>query len=95
MQRLQRSERPTNDCSITDWTFDSSPPPPTLRSRYLLRAEKGYLCASHSIEGPPIVVSPTPANATRFVDFVTAVRRARALHELGWRHLRIVELRVP
>ena len=38
---------------------------------------------------------PTPDGATKFVDLITAVRRARALTELGWRNLRVVELRSP
>lgn len=66
-----------------------------LKSRYLLRAENGFLSASHTIEGPPIVIVPTPENATRFVDLISAVRRARAFTELGWRNLRIIELRMP
>lgn len=65
------------------------------KSRYLLRAENGFLSASHAIEGPPVVVVPTPENATRFIDLISAVRRARAFTELGWRNLRIIELCVP
>jgi len=60
-----------------------------------LRTDNGFLSASHAIEGPPVTVVPTPENATRFVDLISAVRRAQAFTELGWRNLRIIELRMP
>jgi hypothetical protein len=53
-----------------------------LKSRYLLRAENGFLSASHTIEGPPIVIVPTPENATRFVDLISAVLGIELLHPL-------------
>lgn len=71
------------------------PPRPLVpRHRFFLRAERGFLAASHLIEGPPISIVPTPEGATAFVDFVAAARRARALAELGWRNLRVVEFRL-
>lgn len=80
------------DSKTTDYNFVSSLPPATARrSRFYLRAEHGYLAASHRIDGPPINVIPTPEGATAFVDLITAVRRAQALHLLGWRELRVVE----
>ena len=90
-----KSVMPTNDCLTVDSKSALYLPAQTLRSRFLLRAEKGYLYASHKPEGPPIEVCANPEFATRFVDHTTAVRRAFALQQLGWRNLRIVELRLP
>lgn len=67
----------------------------TTRLYYTIRAEHGYLAASHSCEGPPIVVLPTAEGATRFIDFITATRRAAALQQLGWRDLRVVAIEFP
>lgn len=78
-----------------DFLTATSPPPALPTSRFLLRADRGFLAASHSSDGPPIRVIPTSDGATKFVDLITAVRRARALTELGWRNLRVVELRSP
>lgn len=86
----------TKDSRTTDSRFASSLlPAPARRSRFYLRAERGYLAASHRIDGPPIKVIPTPEGATAFVDLITAVRRAQALHLLGWRELRVVEHSTP
>lgn len=63
----------------------------TLRTRFVLRADNGYLAATHTVEGPPIRAVADVSEAFGFVDFITAARRARALTELGWRNLRIVE----
>lgn len=61
----------------------------TKRLYYTIRAEGGFLAASHAIDGPPIVTCADPARATRFIDVNTAGRRAAALQLLGWRDLRI------
>lgn len=65
-------------------------PRTTTRLYYTIRAEGGFLAASHAVDGPPIVTCADPAQATRFVDITTAGRRAAALQQLGWRDLRIV-----
>ena len=68
--------------------------PPTFtprRARFVLRSDGGFLAASHSPEGAPIRTVPDPRDAYGFVDYVSAVRRAQALTQLGWRNLRIVE----
>ena len=58
-------------------------------------SDGGFLAASHSIEGPPIRTVADPRDAHGFFDYVSAVRRAQALYQLGWRNLRIVETFVP
>lgn len=92
---MKRSEQQTNALWKTASKFASFPLHRKPRSRYLLRSEKGFLQASHSLDGPPIKVIPTPEGATTFVDFITAVRRAQALSLLGWRELRVVEHLTP
>jgi hypothetical protein len=67
-------------------------PTPFTRLYYTIRAEGGFLAASHSADGPPITTTPTPENATRFVDILTAGRRAAALQQLGWRDLRVIAI---
>ena len=64
----------------------------TTRLCYTIRAEGGFLAASHAVDGPPIVTCADPAQATRFVDITTAGRRAAALQQLGWRDLRVVSI---
>lgn len=64
-------------------------PTPSTRLYYTIRAENGFLAASHAAEGPPIVTCAAAQHATRFVDITTASRRAAALEQLGWRNLRI------
>lgn len=90
-----RSKQPTKTSLIEASPCATSPPPQGRKSRFLLRADRGFLAASHSLEGPPITVVPTPETATTFVDWITAVRRAQALQLLGWRNLRVVEHRLP
>ena len=68
----------------------TTPPGRTTRLYYTIRAEGGFLAASHAVDGPPIVTCADPAQATRFVDITTAGRRAAALQQLGWRDLRVV-----
>lgn len=63
--------------------------PRTKRTYYTIRAEGGFLAASHAVDGPPIVTCTAAQHATRFVDITTASRRAAALQQLGWRDLRI------
>lgn len=67
-------------------------PRTTKRLCYTIRAEGGFLAASHAVDGPPIVTCADPAQATRFVDITTAGRRAAALQQLGWRDLRITAI---
>jgi hypothetical protein len=95
MQPSMKSEQQTNALWRTVSTSVLSPPRQHQRFRFLLRAETGFLSASHALEGPPIHVVPTPEAATTFVDFNTAVRRAQALAPLGWRELRVVEQSFP
>lgn len=57
----------------------------------MLRSDGGFLAASHAVDGPPIRTVPDPRDAVGFVDYTTAIHRARALIELGWRNLRIIE----
>lgn len=61
----------------------------------MLRSDGGFLAASHAIEGPPIRTVADPRDASGFVDYVSAVRRAQALYQLGWRNLRIIETFIP
>ena len=68
----------------------TTPRTPTTRLYYTIRAEGGFLTASHAADGPPIVTRPSPEDATRFVDITAASRRAAALQQLGWRDLRII-----
>jgi len=70
-------------------------PTPFTRLYYTIRAENGFLSASHSADGPPITTTSTPENATRFVDILTASRRAAALQQLGWRDLRVIAIHLP
>lgn len=70
----------------------TTPPAPTTRLYYTIRAEGGFLAARHTTDGPPIVTTPSPENATRFIDITTAGRRAAALQQLGWRNLRVVAI---
>lgn len=73
----------------------TTPRTPTTRLYYTIRAEGGFLAASHSADGPPITTLPTPENATRFVDITAASRRAAALQQLGWRDLRVIAVYLP
>jgi hypothetical protein len=70
-------------------------PTPSTRLYYTIRAEGGFLAASHAADGPPITTTASPESATRFVDIVTAGRRAAALQQLGWRDLRVIAIYLP
>ena len=70
----------------------SFPPEPLQRHRFILRADGGFLRASHELAGPPITTTHNAVEATRFVDCTTAARRGAALEQLGWRNLRVVEV---
>jgi hypothetical protein len=63
----------------------------TLRRRYAIRCDAGFLAASYAIEGPPVKLVPNAIDACRFVDFRAAGRRAQHYASLGWQNLRIVE----
>jgi len=73
----------------------TTPPTHTTRLYYTIRADGGFLTASHAADGPPIVILPTPENATRFIDITAASRRASALQQLGWRDLRVIAVYLP
>lgn len=73
----------------------TTPRTPSTRLYYTIRAEGGFLTARHVAEGPPIVTTPRPENATRFVDITAASRRAAALLQLGWRDLRVIAVYLP
>jgi len=88
---MTKSELLTRTSSTTTSQCDFYQPVQRQTSRFLLRTERGFLSASHAADGPPILVVPSPERATAFVDLITAVRRAQALHLLGWRDLRVVE----
>lgn len=66
-----------------------------MRLRYTLRCDDGYLLALHGLEGPPVTVVPEAERATSFVDFATAAKRAVAMQQLGWLHLRIIAFYLP
>jgi len=66
-----------------------------MRLFYTILAEGGFVAANHSPEGPPIALVPSPEDATRFVEAVTASRRAAALEHLGWRNLSVVPVQLP
>lgn len=59
--------------------------------RFVLRSDTGFLAARHTGDGPPIHTVADARDAQVFVDYATAVHRARALHQLGWPSLRIIE----
>ena len=63
---------------------------PFTRLYYTIRAEGGFLVASHAADGPPITITSNAESATRFVDIMAASRRAAALQQLGWRNLRVI-----
>ena len=74
----------------------TSPPQTPTKTRFLLRADHGFLAATtERAAGPPIQLTPIPEAATTFVDPHTAHQRARMLTALGWSNLRVVELRLP
>ena len=99
---VTKSSRPTATCEtetsprVSIHEARSLPPTSTpRRARFVLRSDGGFLAALHSIEGPPIRTVADPGDAHGFFDYVSAVRRAQALYQLGWRNLRIVETFVP
>jgi hypothetical protein len=65
------------------------------RRRFAIRGDGGFLAASHAIDGPPIRLVRDALEASRFIDVLSACRRARAFTELGWRNLRVVEFLLP
>lgn len=64
------------------------------RHRFTIRAEDGFLAACPGIGGPPVAVVADHRQAVHFVDFQTACTRARLMTEIGWRNLRVVEVRL-
>lgn len=72
-----------------------SPPARSLRPRFTIRANSGFLAACAGIGGPPVATVANPTEAVLFVDFDTALIRAQLMHEIGWTDLRIVEVLVP
>lgn len=63
---------------------------------FIIRTESGhFVAANHNPEGPPIALVSSPEEATRFVEAVTASRRAAALEHLGWRDLSVVPVQLP
>lgn len=73
----------------------SSPPAPSLRPRFTIRTDTGFLATCAGIGGPPVAVVPNPLDAVHFVDFDTAHTRAHLMTEVGWINLRIVEVLIP
>lgn len=67
-----------------------SPTTPPRRRRFCLRSGAGFLT-----DTLPISAAPTPEDAVHFVTLACARSRALALHDLGWRDLRIVEVLLP
>lgn len=57
----------------------------------MLRSDGGFLAASHRDNGPAIFTVTDPTEAVGFVDYTTAINRARTLIDLGWRNIRIIE----
>lgn len=80
---------------LAAFTAATTQPTQTTRLCYTIRAEGGFLAANHAGDGPPIRVIASPEHATRFVDLISAGRRAAALQQLGWRNLRIVAVYLP
>lgn len=73
----------------------SSPPARSLRPRFTIRAEHGFLAACAGIGGPPVHTVTNPTEAVHFVDFDAACTRAHLMTEVGWRNLRVVEVLLP
>jgi hypothetical protein len=73
----------------------SSPSAPSLRPRFTIRAEAGFLAACAGIGGPPVTVVPDARDAVHFVDLDTAFTRAHLMTEVGWTGLRVVEVLLP
>lgn len=67
----------------------------SMRLFYTIRARGGFVAANHEREGPPIELVPEPEKATRFIEAITARRRAAALEHLGWSGLSIVPVQIP
>lgn len=88
---MSTSETETSTAGFTPLALSPCPISTPPRPRFVLRSDGGFLAASHEVEGPPIRTVPDPRQAFGFSDYTSAVRRARALVEIGWRNLRIVE----
>jgi len=73
----------------------SSPQGHSLRPRFTIRADAGFLAACGGIGGPPVTTVANATDAVHFVDLHTARTRALLMHEVGWTNLRIVEVLVP
>jgi hypothetical protein len=54
-----------------------------------------YLAPNYDPVGQPVRLVASPEHAFHFVELFTAVRRGRALLELGWRDLRVIEVILP
>lgn len=73
----------------------SFPPARSLRPRFTIRADGGFLAACAGIGGPPVATVPDASDAVHFVDLQTARTRAQLMTEVGWTNLRIVEVLIP
>lgn len=67
----------------------------SLRPRFTIRADAGFLAACGGIGGPPVTTVTNATDAVHFVDLHAARTRALLMHEVGWTNLRIVEVLVP
>jgi hypothetical protein len=71
------------------------------RKRFVLRCDgyrgsvRVFLGPNHDPTGQPIRLVSSPEAAFHFVELLTAVRRGRALLQLGWRDLRVIEICLP
>ena len=66
-----------------------------LRCDGFAGAHRVYLAPNHDPNGQPLRLVSSPEDAWQFIELLTAVRRGRALRELGWHNLRVVELQLP
>jgi hypothetical protein len=67
----------------------------SLRPRFTIRSDHGFLAACGGIGGPAVTTVADPAQAVHFVDFDTACTRAHLMTEVGWSNLRVVEVLIP
>lgn len=70
-------------------------PAPTPRHRFTIRADGGFLAACGGIGGSPVALVADPRDAVHFVDYDTAITRARLMLEVGWINLRVVAIQLP
>lgn len=91
----KKSSMPMPTFATEAYPVGLSPPARSLRPRFTIRADGGYLTACAGIGGPPVALVNDATKAVHFVDFDSALIRAHLMTEVGWTNLRIVEVLVP